>query len=40
MMKKRDHHHRSEHVTITSEQLVPQSHLVRKIDEVIHSIAK
>lgn len=35
MMGKRDHHHRSEHVTITLEQLVPQDHLVRKLDAVI-----
>jgi len=35
MMVKRDHHHRSENVTITLEQLVPQDHLVRKIDAVI-----
>ncbi len=35
MMGKRDHHHRSENVTITLEQLVPQDHLVRKIDAVI-----
>lgn len=35
MMGKRDHHHRTENVTITLEQLVPQDHLVRKIDVVI-----
>ena len=35
MMGKRDHHHRSENVTITLEQLVPQDHLFRKIDAVI-----
>jgi len=35
MMGKRDHHHRSENITITLEQLVPQDHLVRKIDAVI-----
>lgn len=35
MMGKRNHHHRSENVTITLEQLVPQRHLVRKIDAVI-----
>ena len=35
MMGKRDHHHRSENITITLEQLVPQDHLVRKIDAVV-----
>ncbi len=35
MMGKRNHHHRSEHVTITLEQLVPQDHLVHKLDAVI-----
>ncbi len=35
MMGKRDHHHRSKNVTITLEQLIPQNHLVRKIDAVI-----
>ena len=34
-MGKRDHHHRSENITITLEQLIPQDHLVRKIDAVI-----
>lgn len=34
-MGKRDHHYRSENVTIILEQLVSQDHLVRKIDTVI-----
>jgi len=37
MIGKRDHHHRSEHVTITLEQLIPQDHLVHKLDAVIES---
>ncbi|WP_354020159.1 IS1182 family transposase [Exiguobacterium sp. PvP048] len=35
MMGKRDQHHRSENITITLEQLVPQDHLVRKVDQVM-----
>lgn len=35
MMDKKNHYHRSENITITLEQLVPQDHLVRKIDAVI-----
>lgn len=34
-MGKRNYHHRSENVTISLEQLVPQDHLVRKIDAII-----
>ncbi|MGX8238803.1 transposase, partial [Exiguobacterium undae] len=36
MMGKRDQHHRSENITITLEQLVPQDHLVRKVDQVMY----
>lgn len=35
MIGKRDQHHRSEHVTITLKQLVPQDHPVHKLDAVI-----
>lgn len=38
MMGKRNHPHRSKHVTLTLEQLVPQDHLVCKIDVVIDTL--
>lgn len=37
-MGKRDHHHRSENVTITLEQLVPQNHLVRKKIDAVNDV--
>ena len=35
MMSNRDHYHRFENTTITLEQLVPQDHLVRKVNQVM-----